>query len=202
MAEDLTTYTEVDGPGVLTVTSTRVTALNADDDQTYYVYKDFGVGFFNGFDINFEIYMDALSLGSGRLLMGLANSINNWAQWGVTTVGVTFEANAGTPNEIELWRGYIGGVDTYTNAQDATIYYCSLKRTADSDTVTLEIYSDSNRQNLVDILSVVGYGSGTRYRYFYAAASAGSGIGGRDFDGYNQNFDIIPIPVTGKPIFW
>ena len=196
--EDLTTYTEVDVPGVLTVTSTKVTAANLDDDLTVYLYKDFGVDFFNGFDVDFEILIEATSGGLGRMFMGFANSVATWWNWANTAVGVTLRADSGTPNQIQMTRGRAVAQDTYDNAQDDTIYYCSLKREANSDTVTLEIYSDSARLALVDTLNVAGFGAGTKYRYFYAANGPDSSAGGRDFDGYHQNFDFqIFIPRTG-----
>ena len=71
-----------------------------------------------------------------------------------------------------------------------TVYYCRLSRSAGSGTVTLQIFSDAARTNLLATLTDTGYPTDRTWRYLYA-------IRGTDTTGewtanyYVQNVDVI-----------
>lgn len=186
--EDFTTFTEVDGSGVLTVTPSKITGVNVDRDLDAYVSKDKGVDNYNKIDINFELFMDSASVdntetnGAIALTVSAVGDITNFGTSDIVVISREFSG----PNTIRLWRGNKVAEDTFTMSLD-TIYYCTLLRTANSDTVTVEIYSDSDRTTLLDTLSLSGFGTGTKYRYLYGSVNYNTGHTGRDWDGYSQN---------------
>lgn len=182
--EDFTTYTEVDAGGKLTVISSKITAANLLRNEDSYVYKDYTAGFFNALDIDFEVFISSVSdAGQGIAVMGLTVSIvNDTTAWGTSDIGVLFLAET----TIRLIRGNQVAFDSSITLTVNTLYYCTLARTASSDTVTCTIYSDAGRTSVVDTLSISGYGTGTTYRYLYGLASFNT-VEAVRFDGYIQN---------------
>ncbi|KKL86443.1 hypothetical protein LCGC14_1944660 [marine sediment metagenome] len=209
--EDFTTYTEVDASGVLTVTATKITAVNCDRDIDAYVYKDYGVDYFNGILVPFEIYLDSAS-DTSSLAGGPAftvSAVGDHSDFGFWDIWVSADRiPAGGAPKIALRRGYLQVSDFYSNISLDTIYYCLLKREADSNTVTLEIYSDAYRKTLLDTLSVAGFGTSRKYRYAYGFVSSNNSTGPKDWDGFVQNMSIYrtnpaaaiyPSDVVSRP---
>jgi FOG: PKD repeat len=157
--ETLTTYTEVDPNGRIAVTTTRATGTGLTRSEAAYLYKDKGVNHFNALDINFVIKATELN-GTSDILatLGLANSVYNMAGFGSNEVSVIFH-NDDTHRYIKLIRGTFTAQDKYI-CSVGTVYYCTLSRAAGNDTITLKIYSDAARTNLLDTLSVGGFGNG------------------------------------------
>ena len=61
-AQDFSTYTESDEGSDLTVTSTKVDAVDSSNRDTNIVYKDFTAGYFSGdFTVRFEVYVSAIA---------------------------------------------------------------------------------------------------------------------------------------------
>lgn len=188
-SQDLTTYTEVDSAGDLTVTSTKVDFDTMQVVADAYLYKDFGAGYFGDFDIDFEAEITASATGSIAVLIGIGNTAGSRADWESANDGMFLYAlnNAGN---IELWLkcSNTDNLDSYTPAAGSTmaLRYFSFKRSG--TTLTLEIYSDSSRTVLVDTLTVTSE-SGTK-RYLHAVASRDS-VGTATITGYTQNFSEI-----------
>jgi len=183
-AEDFTAYTEVDTNGKLTVTATKATGADVDEDEDVYLYSDKGAAFFDELDIDFEIYIASTSLASAIGGMAISNTVGTIADF-VTTDITACAWRDGANYKICLIRGNNVAIDTYTGAAN-TLYYCTLTRTAGSDSCVLKIYSDAARLTLLDTLTVAGF-STTTYRYIYGFVNYNTGSGGSDFDGYVQN---------------
>ena len=194
--EDFTTYTEVDASARLTVTASKATAANADRDIDVYLYDDKGVNNYNAININFEIRQETASLLFAFGGMGLTvSTVDSNSGWGTADIYVHMIEGASDAATVRLWRGNNVASDQFT-AVTATVYYCTLLRTSGSDTVTLEIYSDSGRTTLLDTLSVAGFGTGTKYRYLYGFANNNDGTAVRDWDGFVQNMEDLSNKVA------
>ena len=187
-APDFTTYTEVDANAKLTVTATKALAADADTDEDVYLYKDLTANALDGLDVDFEIFQNATSDNSVHCGMAISNTVGSVNDFAATDISVLAWEGAGALY-LSLWRGNAVASDAKSGLSLDTIYYCSLKRTAGSDTVTCEIYSDSGRTTLVDTLSVAGF-STTKYRYVYGFINRNTATGGENFDGYVQNLTL------------
>jgi len=186
--QDLTTYTEVDEYSVLTVTADKVTTVGVDNYGEEYVYKDFGVDYFDALYINFEFLIEAASQDSCWCGLGLSNVIDDYTAWADTDLRPMLNRSSAGVYLIGLWRGYMEANDEYTSSPD-TLYYCTLLRSAGSDTATLKIYSDAGRTTLLDTLTVSGFGT-AKWRYLYACCNRDLGLSLRRFYGYIQNLAI------------
>lgn len=200
--ENFTTYTEDDSTGVLTVVAAKITGLNVDRDITAFVNDDKGVNNYDGIDIDFELFVDENNLNNSVGGMGLTVSANSHHNdWGTTDILVRSRRTSGPTHSIRLTRGVFAAFDAFTAVLN-TLYFCTLVRAAGSDTVTLEIYSDSDRTTLLDTLSVSGFGTGTKYRFLYGFVNNNDGTSNRDWDGYIQNMEDFSSPgadfMTGR----
>lgn len=170
--EDLTTYTESDPSSNIGVSSDTITVTSARRNENYYVVKDFGEDHFNGLDIDFRIHHLSTSDTGGLLgALGLSSTLNYQGSWEETTSIYIFTIKTGSSTcEMRLYRGYDAATDSISISMNTT-YYCTINRSTSNDTVTVSVYTDSDRTSLLDTLSVSGFGTGTKYRYFYAAVS-------------------------------
>ena len=195
MAEDLTTYTEVDPDSKLTVTAAKVAAAGLERGVSSYVYKDKGAAHFNGdFEHKCEITCASVS-GLGIMYpWALANAINDinsidvaggdallaWDLYG-TNIRIG-EVVAGTRYD-----------DEYTLAGTGTKYYLRIKRDESVGTYgTLYCYIatgnyDDEGGTLEDTLAL-GLHEKEDFRYAYAASSYGAGTG--TFTGDAENLDL------------
>lgn len=190
--EDFTTYVKVDGR--LTVTANKVEGANVPRTENVLLYKDFGVDYFNALHVEFEIYIVSTSQLLGQAGMAFANVIGSLQAFGTTEVTAEV-SRISEAYLLRLLRGKAVSVDTYTISAN-TIYYCVLKRVAGGDEVTLEIYSDSIRTDLLATLEVDGFGVATKYRYCYGFINNNTGTEGREFDGYVRNLDLSKYRVN------
>ena len=93
------------------------------------------------------------------------------------------------PFRIYLMRGNFTARDYWGGAVENTLYYPRMERAAGNDTATIKIYDDSGRTNLVDTLTVSGFGT-DKWRYVYGFINRNIGSDGVVWDGYYQNLDI------------
>jgi len=193
--ENFSTYTEVDANAKLTVTATKADGVNVDGDEDVYLYKDFGANYFDGLAIEFEIYINTACEVASRSGMAVTNTVGSGPDLATTDILVfLYEDGTGAKWEAFLCRGDLVASDASTISPD-TLYYCTLSRTAGSNTVTLKIYTDAARTALHDTLSVIGY-STTKYRYLYGFINYNNAVGGHDFDGYVQNMEVDLAPTA------
>lgn len=185
--ENFLSYTETDPNSKLTVTEPKVTAANLLRNEDAYVYKDFGSNYFDTLNIQFEMYISSATGTNGIGQMGLTVSvINDATGWGTSDIGVRGYRPTSSTQQIQLFRGNVAS--TTSDVSINTLYYCTLSRTAGSDTVILAIYSNPERTIIVDSISLSGYGT-AKYRYLYGISSYNDGNSIR-YDGYFQNFNI------------
>jgi len=186
--EDFTTYTEVDANSKLTVIATKATGFNADSDEDIYLYKDKGADHFDALDIDFALFIEADSGVNAYCGVAITNTIGTIQGFASTDLAVVAQEAAGPAWSIRLVRGAVVAEDFYTCSSN-TLYYCTLSRTAGSDTATVKIYSDAARTSLVDTLSLSGF-STTKYQYIYGFVNRNNSGTGTDFRGYVQYLRI------------
>jgi len=188
--EDFTTYTQVDAPGRITASASRLEVTNGDRDETYYAYDDKGLNAINEVNIDFEMYLSVGSVTNEQVYMAVTNTVDTVDGFAATDMSVALSVAGGTPY-IYLVRGAVAATQQSVALSDGTIYYCTLQRSAGSDTATLDIYSDDARTvQLGGQLSLSGYGAGTQYQYVHGVNVFNSGTSGLSINGYVQNMRI------------
>lgn len=198
-------YTEVDSGGYLAEADNRITMSGLPQNVDSYWYYDYGVDNFNAIDLDFFVFVDDSSQ-AGANSLGVCgftvSTVNDAAAWGTSDIEVALQARMGLSiASIYLFRGAQVALDSYDGSLD-TVYYLTLSRSADSDSVSVLIYSDSARTTLLDTLTVTGYGTGTKYRYHYAASSYNQPSTGRALDGYFDWSESISGVVGNFFIFF
>lgn len=174
--EDLTTYTEVDGAGVLSKTASRATWSGVTRNTSAYIYKDFGAGFFSGdVTVDFDARLTSSSGTSFVEAVGFANQLGDASNANRTNSMGVFLYNG---NSVHL-REMDGG-SNYSQSGAislSTTYYMRFRRDESVGTYgTIYLYvatSDANRNSgtWLHTLSVTLHSSMKDYRYFYATAS-------------------------------
>jgi len=196
LLEDFGTYTEEDDNTKLTVTTNKAEAADADRDEDVWLYKDKTLNYFDALDEEFEIYIAATSEVSCMGGMAICNSIGSMDD---ITDGVSIDAY----NYTGSFRMYIrrdwNVADDFAAISSNTPYYCTLVRAAGNNTITLNIYSDSARENLVDNPGVAGFGT-AKFRYIYGFINNNSGHADRNFDGYVQNLNLKDAQAHTKAL--
>ena len=182
--EVLTVYTEVDPNAHLTVTTNKVTGGMWRNEDAY-LYKDFGVDYFDALNIQFEMECTGGDSNGLGVFFALSNTINDVHEFGSTDLWVSFEP--WTTKFLRLNRN--ATIDTY-NAALSTTYYCTLNRTSGNDEVELEIRTGSHSGALVDTLNVTGFGT-AKWRYLYAMNTRNT-ASATYVNGWTQNIDLTP----------
>jgi len=186
--ENFLTYTEEDDNNKLTVTATKAEGADVDRDIDVWLYADKGSDYFDALDIDFEIYVASTSLDGGTGGIAITNTANkSVADFADTDISV-LAMREGADYKLKLWRGYNVDDDAYTGSSN-TLYYCTLSRAAGNDSVSVPIYSDVGRTDLLGTITVVGFGT-TKYQYVYGFVNINAIQSGKDFDGYVQNLDL------------
>jgi len=205
--EDFTdgTWIEVDPNSRIDRTQTRVTFAGLTRAESAYVYKDKGVGYFNG---DFEHWLDvrysSCVLYSFVHLWGLFNTIGDREEAKgspINYVGVYF-GGEGTNNAKIVLIGYYNGVcpgaPQWVLPLPNTTYYLTIKRTG--STYTCDIYpTSSDRENETNALAnlSITLGGVTAFQYIYVSQSM-SYTGGYPIYGYVENLILHPVKPTRK----
>lgn len=207
--ENFSTYTEVDSAGDITVTSSKCDVSSMRRDANSSVYKDFSAGYFGQFTHYVTSYLNEIvsPINQNTGVVGFYHISNTSA----ATYQDIDDANVGL---IGYWR-YVDVPETFIiafrqssdssldeyNAAEATVYYLTIQRTADAN--TLKIYSDSGRTNLLDTLTV-SYSS-TTYRYIGPIASRDATPTATPYlSFYSENLDLnisSEVAAFGQLIF-
>lgn len=192
MAEDLTTYTEMDTNSRVTVTTTKAGMSFVSHKNSVYLYKNFGLNHFDKIDLSFSALIYSTSYDGAEYFVGFNNSVGADASvWQCDGITIVF-FRSGTTYNIGLYT------DTYDACAISadTDYYLTLTRAAGSDSITLRIYSDSARTNLLDTLTGSGLGT-QKFKCFYPAANEYTGADNGHFSGYFENFVLNPPAMAG-----
>jgi len=195
--EDFTTYTEEDSAGVLTITSSRITAAALDMDLDAWVYKDKGEGHFDGdFEHLVECYCDDMTANyTSAAIWAVTDYIGDWYDGlsGHSGIYVMFiELNGPLLRLTEIDSGS-EHTDEWTGAADDTQYWLKIKRdeaVGTYGTAYCYVYSDSERTNLLDTLQKALHSSKKDFRYVYGMTGCNEPKSNREFYGWSQNLDL------------
>ena len=184
--KDLTTLTEVDGGGDLTVTTTKVDVVSQAGNVENYVYDDRGAAYYSGdFDHDFEFYLTTVNASSAGFLIGVSDQIGTLQNG--TTLACAFNSSSLVPYLLDIDSG--GNLDlaqTGSALSLATLYYCTFKRVGNA--LTWILYSDSGRSTIVQTITGTIVNTSQTYQYFYAQ-SAYNVSDGNTSTYYVQNID-------------
>lgn len=196
MAEDFTTYTEVDPGTKITITATRVTFADLRRNEEAYVYLDKGVDYFAG---NFTIYLTLnLSAYDGAEVLSpwvMANDIDDVRGIDVDLASDSLFIYIGSALAVTIYE--CDGGTLYGDASPYTItagttYYLKIVRdesVGTYGTLYLYIYSNSARTTLLDTLSVALHTSKKNFRYIYPLSVWNAGTS-HSASGYVENLII------------
>jgi len=173
MAENYTTYTEVDPNSRITITSaTRIDYTGLARNEAARVYIDKGVGYYSGdFKFNLDVNITSGSATGIVFLFKLDNFIGGNPQ-------IAIQCNATSGSMALYLNAAPGGLqDGSTNLSLSTTYYLTIIRdesVGTYGTAYCYIYSDSARTTLVDTL-VVTLQEKTDFRYLFGLMSYNDG---------------------------
>ena len=197
-------YMEDDENSQISKTSSRATAYGLIAGDACFCFKDYGP---EAFDINFSIDFEI------RLTDAYTDLEGEPDEWTETVDGALCLSNTygdlddayGT-NDLNVCLGWDWESDEYGNGnytcylqlfrwgaamdymvinEDQT-YYCRLIRNGDS--AQLKVYSNSSRTNLLDTLTVGGFGT-RKWRYIYLIRSGNEG-GSDEISFWIQNVSV------------
>ncbi len=209
--EDFTTYDESDDNGRIVAIAGTVTVTDmAQTDDCHYLSDDKGVNHFSDFThlVTVECTdVDGAQWTWRKLVVWELSSATQDDL--AATIAASddlllvyfWSRNYGDPVYLYLEsynNGVSEGSDSYTAALD-TPYYLTIQKSG--DTVTCKIYSDSDRTNLLDTLTLSGI-TDNSYRYIYATQSEHGAAGGTQISGLISNLDLqegaggISVPVA------
>ena len=189
--EDLTTFTEVDQNSDITITSSKCNFVSLDRVAVSYVYKDYGVGDFGEFDIDFEFYIQEGASEGAAILFAVSNITGTMADMITASDGITMYAYMNTNNlrtEIRDWSQGAGAIlHTFGGGTTTSVVYATATRVG--TTFTVSLFSDSDR--LISIGSNNVTCETETKRYLSVLASRDSAADGADaITGYTQNVII------------
>lgn len=196
VVEDFRDYMEVDPAAYISATETRATYTLMPANVDAYLYKDLFYEPKNthNFVWYVEGYMNSAGVGASESLcaIGLQNVVDdsNLPLSGMHVYlrsGPNYQISIGTtgpPIATDITAAGLLAADT--------LYYLIIKKYWTNFSV--EIYSDANRTNLLDMLSVST--PDIPRRYLFCCQSYNTGLNGaRHSSGYWQNFDWREEPL-------
>lgn len=192
----ITAYTETDPSSTITLTDTRVTMAATPQNADHFVYRDLGANNINGFNIPFTAnFTNKTSDTNNNALFGVTNTVQDYSGLAATDCSLVIGAQS-TFTRVQLTRGFGVAGDWHDVSANTTVYG-RIIRVDGSDTVNAYIYSDAIMQNLLDTLTVSGYGAGTRYRYRMASANWNNGDASKKVTGYFEFPTTVDLTKTG-----
>jgi hypothetical protein len=173
--EDFTTYTEVDGGADITVAASSLTLDNLERDETAYVYKDFGSGYWSGdFDIRCKVNLSSVVQASWINVLTLTDdnsgNIKDIKDASGSSLGIILygtDDSTFTARILEINAGANSNAEGTVELSESTDYYIRHKRIG--TTVTLEIATDSNFSAIVE--TVTKTVTVKSFQYAYAISS-------------------------------
>jgi len=164
---DLTTFTEVDPDGILTIASNSLTATGSSSANENYVYKDFGVGYFNNFCIDFKINASFFNLGAYALGFTNDNSSDIRSVSG-TYIGLSFWSGLGSAGMLQYTTAHRINLNLNT---DYYVRFIKIDSFSTYGQIFCFVYSDSRYNTLVNYFTAYltePYGISYRYLYIYS----------------------------------
>lgn len=201
--EDLTDYTEEDPNNYLSITSDRVSFNLFDTNATKtYLYKDFGIDYFNGdFTIDFDFNLTNLP-GNYTFIAAvmLTNTIGDYRSV-ITANGQAIVADfyedgliVSPRRQVREWDDVSQWISENSPAFTiGTTYYASFIRDESAGgangVLYLKTYSDPERTNLVDTRTLT-LNNKRDFRYMMVCASDSGWEYGDPHSGYFENYKI------------
>ena len=197
VAQDLTTYTEVDPSTNITVTAARVTATTLARSTAARVVKDFGADYFSGaFVVDFDVRITAETTGATALLCMLSDTAGTLNSVGAAC-GMSYYFGGGSDRRLSAVEKAGGVVYTpaWSVAALSTTYYLRLRRDPSAGangTLYLHIASSAaNRTAQVWVATqALALQSLASLRYLHVMTTLGSGSG--NFSGWGENYTVAP----------
>jgi hypothetical protein len=193
MAEDFTTYAEVDPNSHLSVSSSRVTVSGLIRNETAYVAKDKGASYFSGdfthkVDVNCSSVSGAFAQNSVWSLSEGLGSLQDMIDGSYDSLFLGF-IFASSKIQVTIYEFYGGSLyqDQYIGAAPPVTYYLTIQRTGTA--LTVKIYSDAARTTLLDTLSLELHAA-VAYQYVYATQSRDE-AGTEAWSGYVENLVFV-----------
>lgn len=195
--QDFSTYTELDPNSRITITNSKVSRAGLSRGETAYVYKDFGVDYFNGsFEQRFNIQLTSYNAGGLTVFWQMTSDVNNFKWLSDNTKSNLALYTFGNALRLYERDGANEYNDSYT-ITTGTNYYVSIVRdesTGTYGTLYAYIYSNSARTTLLDTLSLTLHSSKKDFRYLYACNTYNDAEAGDTTTGFTENLIIGNYP--------
>lgn len=213
MAENFTSFTEVDPNSKITKTASTITVAALSRNEDAYVYKDFDVDYFLGnFEIDFALNVGSYGgLGSGvGYLIAMSNAVEElrWLYLNRATehFWYVYIASALGGGNVQIGIQFYNGGDPPVNdltgyiLSQGTDYYVTVKRdesVGTYGTMYLYLYDDAARTNLLDTLTLTIPNSKVNFRYLYGVQTYNSGGATYHWTGTVSDLDIVSAAYSG-----
>lgn len=201
--QDFTTFTVVDGAVRFSAAVNVITIANLDNDEAYYVYKDFTAAYFSA---NFESFFRfKFTLGTGAESIYLAAYAN-----GIGAISALVAASGDA-----LWIAWDNGDITIAESNGGSVassavttlalnteYFMRIARDESVGafgTLYLYIYTDEQMTELF-VATSLALSKKTDFRYLYAASGKSTGGGSTALSGTISYLDLTANPFTRKRI--
>ena len=203
--ENFTTYTEVDGPGKITVTPPKVAFTAVDRDETTYVYKDFGAGHFTNLTHLIAHEITTKDDNAGISFWHISDVLGDDFDLLVNSDVITWRYFRNGANNRYIVQEAVAGdssnSDFFEYATDEKLWPEIVKDNAVGSfgDVTVEMFNDVDRTSSVDVLNIL-LRQVFNPRYLSVASSFNSSSSGFDITGYLENYDLQEPVAAAMPL--
>jgi hypothetical protein len=191
--EDLTTFTEVDPGYDMTVTASKNAIYRMPRNVESYLYKDYGVGHFGDFDIDFEVTLTLYQNYTWQGIISVGDSIGSYdTLYDAEDSFVVYHIDYSNRFKIYV-KDFTDMSGDYYDLYSSSKHYYSFARSG--TTLTNSIYSDADRTTLVDTQTTTCPTDTYRYLQFgYSKGDTISYAGTSDL----ENLDLQEITEKGS----
>jgi len=192
--EDYTTYDEVDPDSDITVAASQLTITSIPKVVVAHLTDDKGVNHFGDFEHLVNIKPITFDNSSGVIVWGISDTYFTLSAMRTADEGINVLVFQSTPGvkSINLEDSTNDNTDGFEEWVNDTFYYLTINRA--STTTTSKIYSDSDRTDLLDTLSITS--TDAAYRRIIACASFEyAGTTSATINIYNLDLQEAPPPT-------
>jgi hypothetical protein len=155
---------------------------------TTYLYKDFGVDYFEDFEIQWEAKVDSGNTSAICSMIAVSNTIGSRVVWTSANDSINTCMDISSNDLLFSLRGFnLDNVDHFADhGNSSNLLYFTMKRVG--STAYTYIHSDSSRETLVDTLSIACETGAKRYLYIISSWDVGISA---SISGYIQNVEVM-----------
>lgn len=158
---------------------------NVSNNETAYIYRDYGVSYFNNIEIWFTLSIhNYITTDSECVGLALGNSVGDcFSASGYRYVVLVSKSSGILTMRLRLHNGnnHSYGGDPSLGVSVDTNYYCKFIRPAGNLNATLYVYNDEARTSLKGTLTTNAVSGGdSMFRYLYLPSSYNYGASGRN----------------------